>query len=634
LVWKANDLKLEHLLDISEKSKLALEDFQMTITSAEAWGVLRKDLITALGVQRAKRFLLRYGWNCGVQEARMLKNSIQWSDDLEWLIAGSKMHQLSGRVFSYPEKFEVDMKTGVFNVEGFWLDSYEVKQHLKYFSLDHEPICYYLCGYASGYTSECMGKKIIFKEQHCKGKGDDYCSYIGKTAEAWGDEIAEELLYYEDEDMSGELDHMYRRVEQQKERFKIGYTLSRNLTQAMLQGKGLQTFAELLGQSLHCPVIIENHLFERLAVYGELPGTEECMTARHLDNQQVKGMIEENQMIVTSIKDRTFKLLIAPIIIKSNIFGFIIIAPEQENEEFHKDLLERVTTVSALYIQNERTAIETEQRLNGEMLEQLLNNKEIDVREIYNRFLYLGYDLSESCYVVHVEISLEEQQKKHSPSSYEYLKTRDKIVNLFYRYSETHNTNILLSTKLNSIQMVIPRKMIEAEGITIKNFAERMLKQIEKRNFPIYIGVSNATQNISQFYKMSEEAKKTVEIAKMRSKSSTVMLSSELGHLTLFLNARSPEELEDFAIDKLSPIISYDERKNAELVQTLYYYSQNEFNLRKTAREMNVSITGMRYRIEKIEELLEIDLSLSNNRFEIQAALQILMVIGKLKLQG
>jgi DNA-binding PucR family transcriptional regulator len=154
-----------------------------------------------------------------------------------------------------------------------------------------------------------------------------------------------------------------------------------------------------------------------------------------------------------------------------------------------------------------------------------------------------------------------------------------------------------------------------------------MLKQIENSKFPVYIGISHATKNISQFYQMSQEAKKAVEIAKLRSKTSNLMLSSELGPLALFLNARSPEELEDFAIDKLSPLLAYDERKNAELVQTLYLYSQYEFNLRKTAREMNVSITGMRYRIEKIEELLETDLSFSNNRFEIQAALQILFVI-------
>lgn len=632
MVRKANDLKLEHLLDISEKSKIALEDFQMTITSAEAWGVLRKDLITALGVQRAKRFLLRYGWNCGVQEARMLRKAIQWSDDLEWLIAGTKMHQLTGRVFSYPEKFDVDMNTGKFDVRGFWLDSYEVKQHLKYFSLYHEPICYFLSGYASGYTSECMGKRIIFKESHCRGKGDQHCSYIGKSVEEWGAEIAEEFMYYEDDDMSGELDQMYQRVEQEKEKFKIGYTLSRNLTQAMLHGEGLETFAQLLGKSLHCPVIIENFSFERLAAYGELPGLEQYLTARGISNQRLKEMMEENQIIVTELKDRTFKILIAPIIVKNNIFGFIIIAPEQGNEDFHKDLLERVSTTAALYIQNERTAIETEHRLNGEMLEHLLNNKEVDVREIHSRFLYLGYDLSEPYYVINIEIDIDETQNKHPESSYDYLKTRDKIVGLFYRFGETHNTNILLSAKLNTIQMVIPQKLIESARTTIKDFAERMIEKIENSNFPIYFGISNATQNISQFHQMSVEAKKAVEIAKMKSKTSAVMLSSELGHLTLFLNARSPEELEDYATSKLSSIILYDERKNAELVKTLYYYSQFEFNLRKTAREMNVSITGMRYRIEKIEELLGIDLSLSNIRFEIQAALQILFVIGKLKL--
>ncbi|MEH7094522.1 XylR N-terminal domain-containing protein [Neobacillus vireti] len=629
---KANDLKLEHLLDFSEKSKIPLEDFQMTITSAEAWGVLRKDLITALGVQRAKRFLLRYGWNCGVQEARMLRKAIQWSDDLEWLIAGTKMHQLSGRVFSYPENFDVDMKTGKFNVSGFWLDSYEVKQHLKYFSLYHEPICYFLSGYASGYTSECMGKKIIFKESRCKGKGDEYCSYIGKTVEEWGAEIAEELMFYEDDDMSGELDQMYRRVEQEKEKFKIGYTLSRSLNQAMLQGKGLENFAELLGKNLHCPVIIENNSFERQAAYGELPGIEQYLTARNIGYQQLTEMMEKNQIIVTELKDRTFKILISPIIVKNQIFGFIIIAPEQENEDFYKDLLERVTTASALYIQNERTAIETENRLNGEMLEHLLNNKEVDVREIYNRFLYLGYDLSEPYYVINVELDNGENENNSLKSSYDYLKIRDKLVGLFYRFLESHNTNILISAKLNMIQMVISKKMIESERTTIKKFAERMLEQIENKLFPIYFGISGPTQNISQFYQMSVEAKKAVEVAKMKSKTSSVMLSSELGHLTLFLNARSPKELEDFAISKLSPIILYDDRKNAELVQTLYFYSQYEFNLRKTAREMNVSLTGMRYRIEKIEELLELDLSLSNNRFEIQAALQILFVMGKLKI--
>ncbi|WP_376781683.1 PucR family transcriptional regulator [Sporosarcina ureae] len=53
--------------------------------------------------------------------------------------------------------------------------------------------------------------------------------------------------------------------------------------------------------------------------------------------------------------------------------------------------------------------------------------------------------------------------------------------------------------------------------------------------------------------------------------------------------------------------------------------------MHKTAREMSISISGMRYRILKIEELLLINLSNSNSRFEIQMALQIYLLLGKIK---
>ena len=72
----------------------------MILSSTDAWGVLRKDLIDTLGIQRAKRFLLRYGWNCGKNEARMLKDMVEWDSDLDWLVAGSQMHQIGGRVSS------------------------------------------------------------------------------------------------------------------------------------------------------------------------------------------------------------------------------------------------------------------------------------------------------------------------------------------------------------------------------------------------------------------------------------------------------------------------------------------------------------------------------------------------------
>lgn len=618
---KAHELSLSHLITTEEKSGMKLKDLQLTFTSTDAWGLLRKDLTNALGISRAKRFLLRYGWNCGVHEARILKEAIDWKDDIEWLIAGSKVHHLTGRVLSYPKNFQVDMEKGQFNVSGYWIDSYEANQHLTYSGKHHEPVCYFLIGYASGYTSECMGKKVIFKEINCKGKGDDHCSYIGKTVEEWGEEISEELFFFEDTDMAKELDQMYKRIEQQTERLKIGYTLSQKLTQDMLLGKGLPGFAETIGKSLHCPVLIEGKHFEKLAEHGEIPGIHKYMSVTNI-KEKLKDLAG-NSFVEWSYKDKTFKLLTTPILIESKIFGYITIVID-ESDDFYKDLLERAAIISALHMQNERVAIETEQRLKGELLEQLLNNKEINRKEIYDRFSYLDYNLSTEHYVMYIVI--QEKASTKEIDDYEYLKIRNRISEYIYQDFLYEDNQPLLLPKLNCIQAIIAKNSIDKRYKSPKHFGEQLIKKLGLPN--VYIGLSDQTKDVSDFYKKFQEVKRAVELAIWKKTDNKVVLANELGHLTLFLSARDPEELEVFASENLKTLIEYDERRNAELLHTLMQYSQNEFNLHKTAREMCISISGMRYRVQKIEELLETDLSDSNSRFQVQLSLQILLLLG------
>ncbi|WP_158233529.1 XylR N-terminal domain-containing protein [Sporosarcina sp. P29] len=623
---KASELTLNDLLTISTKLGEGLQDLNFGLTSMDGWAVLRADLINALGIQRAKRFILRYAYRSGMHEARILKEKIKWENDLEWLIAGSKMHDLTGRSLSYPDKFNVDIEKGQFNVCGYWIDSSEVKQHLEYFPMHVEPICYFLIGYASGYTSECLGKRIIFKEVKCKGKGDDHCSYIGKTVEEWGDEISEELLYYEDEDMSGELDQMYQKVERQKERLETGYSLSRNLTKVMLQGGGFTEFAEILGKSLHCPVLIENMNYEVLGKNGDNPGMKKNMSAKNFWDENNESIPE---FVETELKDKTFKLLTTPILLENKVYGFITIALNRKSDNYHIDLLERVAVVVALYMQNQRVAIETEQRLKGELLEQLLNEKSADVGDIFNRFSYLGYDLKQPHYIIYIEIN-DRIINEEDNLNYDYLRIRRQLTNLFQNENK-YTSNVPVLTKLNTVQTIVPKQFLENENVTIQEFGERLLKIIDVPEKQICIGISDKTEKISDFNSRAKEAKKAVELAKFRSRDSGVILSSELGNLTLFLNAREPEELESFASLKLKEIIDYDKKKNSELLETLFYYSQNEFNLHKTAREMSISISGMRYRILRIEELLSVELSNSNSRFEIQMALQIFLLLGRIK---
>src|SRR5689334_22023679 len=127
---------------------------------SSAFGSLRKELINTLGIERAKGFLLRYGWDCGVTDSLQIKD-IKWEDPKDILLEGPKMHMENSRIQIEPTVCEVDFDEGTLHFEGMWKNSHEAIEHIKLFGYSTEPVCHSLVGCASGYLSMAMGKKVI-----------------------------------------------------------------------------------------------------------------------------------------------------------------------------------------------------------------------------------------------------------------------------------------------------------------------------------------------------------------------------------------------------------------------------------------------------------------------------------------
>lgn len=639
MVKKASDLTLKDMFDLKSKDGDFLRDHRMIISSAEAWGALSRDLILALGIERAKRFLLRYGWNCGVHEARIFKDMFQWEDDMEWILAGSKMHNISGRVFSTPARLNIQVKTGVFDVEGYWYNSYEAAQYLKYFSPHHEPVCYFLVGYAGGYCSESLGKRVIFKEVECSAKGDPQCRYVGKTLELWGDEIAGELVDYEQEDIGDELDRAYKRIEKQGEILKRATSFSQKLTRVVLQGKGLNTISQTLGESLNCGVIIENQNYESIAEFGDMAGyslyalmeNKDCLSSHQI--RSIDRMLQDHSTTELDIIEPfplPHKRLTIPIVIRNQTHGFIsVVKKEGEIGELEPAFLERAANVCAFQMLNDWTAIETEQRMKGELLDELLTQSG-ENSYAAKKLSYLGYNLNQPHYVFIFQL---EDQSVKLETEHTLTVKRDDIINLLMRAAARADEKILMSSRLDRVHALIPESLVKKQFKHIKKFGEELLSQIGTIAQPakVVIGISDCCEDAAKLNGGFREAIKAIEIAKIKGKGNQVVLSSELGHLAILLDARRPDELERYASKLLGHLYDYDRQYSTEFLKTLYYYLYNECNLYKTARVMNVSVSGMRYRMGRIKELSSIDLCHSTTRFEIQMALEIYLVLGKVQ---
>ena len=183
------DLHIAELLDFRpDQGIIRLHEQRVVILSAAAMGLMRKELVDTLGLEAARRVLLRFGFADGYHDAVNLRARSAWQTPADGLRAGAVLHRLEGIVRAEVRRVEYDAESGRFEEEVTWHDSYEAEQHVHHFGKSDAPVCWSLVGYSSGFLSACLGKEIYFREVTCAAQGERHCSAIGRDVNGWGAE--------------------------------------------------------------------------------------------------------------------------------------------------------------------------------------------------------------------------------------------------------------------------------------------------------------------------------------------------------------------------------------------------------------------------------------------------------------
>ena len=167
--------------------RIWMDDSRMFLLRTEAFGALRQELIESLGVESARGLLTRMGYLCGSKAAALARKVRPGGCQTTAFMMGPQMHALEGVVKVEPLRLEMDSATGHFYCEVLWSDSSEDESHMAIYGVGAESACWMQTGYASGYSSAFMGKRILFREVECASAGDKNCKAIGKPVEEWDD---------------------------------------------------------------------------------------------------------------------------------------------------------------------------------------------------------------------------------------------------------------------------------------------------------------------------------------------------------------------------------------------------------------------------------------------------------------
>lgn len=113
-----------------------------------------------------------------------------------------------------------------------------------------------------------------------------------------------------------------------------------------------------------------------------------------------------------------------------------------------------------------------------------------------------------------------------------------------------------------------------------------------------------------------------------------IVFFDSLGIVGILFQTRNQDGLHRFAHKTLGSLLKEDKPKNMELTKTLYHYINNACNVNKTARALNFSASGLRYRLQRLSEILKVDINESAVMHQIYLALQSLIVLGELEIDG
>lgn len=190
---RADDLDLKELLELDpEGGVIRFAGQRALLLDAVAMGLLRKYLVENFGLTAARAVLTQFGFAHGWRMAEALQSEFKWEKGAEWLRAGPRIHALQGLFRVEPGNDEPHSKHGMSLAA-----SYEAEQHLLHFGRSDSPACWTICGLTSGYLSHSSGREVYVLEDRCLGNGGPDCHLIGRTREEWGEERAEDLLFFE-----------------------------------------------------------------------------------------------------------------------------------------------------------------------------------------------------------------------------------------------------------------------------------------------------------------------------------------------------------------------------------------------------------------------------------------------------
>jgi DNA-binding PucR family transcriptional regulator len=407
----------------------------------------------------------------------------------------------------------------------------------------------------------------------------------------------------------------------------------RELLRVVLRGGGLSAIAESLGAMLRCTVAIDDAAGRLLASAGSSgrPGTRDRrVTAAYEQARERIGDEVDIETVVVPAEPGSpagTEGLVVPVVLDEEAAGHVwALHPRAPFGPPQRQALTRAAAVVALALLKERTAQEVEWRLSRDFFDDLFDAEGQSGETLHARARQLGADLSRPHTLMVVRRDPAQDASGADHEDREAYAQRS-LLSLVQRTGAAWGGATLTATRSDHVVVLWDDA---ARSRSAQDFAEHLRREIQAyaSGWTATISIGPSCADVREYGDAYRLTCGVLDLVQQSDRRDRVVSLDSIGAYRLLLQVKRPQELQCFAESTLGTVHAYDRRHQTKLGSTLRAYMGNRCNVAVTAKALHVHPNTVAYRLRRVEELLEIDLSDPQAMLHLQLALMIEGILG------
>ncbi|MGW5382069.1 helix-turn-helix domain-containing protein [Nocardia sp. NPDC003963] len=392
-----------------------------------------------------------------------------------------------------------------------------------------------------------------------------------------------------------ELSRLNASLRDQRDLLTRSEQIHERLLEVTLRSGGLQGIAEVLGELIARPLLVEDPGGAVLATAGDiarLPGPPYRAEADVPAAESAKPV---------AVADTPDSYWVSVVRLDSEVVARIWYPGDRGPlDPLGERAVEHAALVISLELFRIRTGTEVEHRLRGELLAELLTGGDVP-QETMRRAQRLGHDLTRPHCAIVGSLTVDGSEAD--------IRTYSRALNSVTQLARGHRPRPLAAMHRGNIVVLWPHGAA-AESGEVEGAGRRMAERVRaaltlSRAVTATVALAGGDRDsCAQSYRVARGA---LDVAVRSGNLGAVVELGDLGLAGLLLQLDDPDQLAAYSDRVLAPLVGYDRNHRTHLVDTLEAFLGCKLSRPETAAVLHVHVNTVKQRIHRIEELTHCD---------------------------